>query len=242
MVKISLDRDTAETSRQPSRTLLIRNKNSIGGETARRCLCPEKSYIAPLFGPEPVMLCIPSFRGRRGTNRMSGTAPVFIRQILPAFVLTAAGILVLTQISQPVSAPSLAAIGDTPVNAEAIFTSTPRPVAEEAKPEPAPRVVQKPKPAFPHATASRKPETALVQETVASAPLSITPSPEQLQTAAAPSDTGIMGTLRSVGTSVQQMPQRAYSSVTGWLSPGAPSQPNGPPRPPAEIPQNKAEM
>ena len=67
------------------------------------------------------------------------------------------------------------------------------------------------------------------------------PSPEQIQ-AAAPNDTGIMGTLRSVGTTVQEMPQRAYSRVTGWFSPHAPAQPDMPPRPPADIPQNKAEM
>ncbi len=65
---------------------------------------------------------------------MSGTSPVFIKQLLPAVVLTAAGALVLGHLSQPVSAPSAAALGEAAVNAEAIFTSTPRQIAEEPKP------------------------------------------------------------------------------------------------------------
>ena len=180
-------------------------------------------------------------RRRRG-DHVAGTSPVFIRQLLPAVVLAAAGSLVLAQFSQPGPTPAMASLGDTPVNAEAVFTSTPRAPAEDTRSSAAPRAVHKARPAGSNAVPSRKPETAIEpQQAATGAPLPITPSPEQIQ-AAAPNDTGIMGTLRSVGTTVQEMPQRAYSRVTGWFSPHAPAQPDMPPRPPADIPQNKAEM
>lgn len=173
-----------------------------------------------------------------------GTSPVFIRQLLPAVVLTAAGALVLGHLSQPVSAPTTAP-GETAINAEAVFTSTPRPVvAEETKPAAAARtVVSKPK-IVASTTATRQPEAAPVQQAAVGAPLSIAPSVEQVQAASAEAnDTSMMGRVRGIGSTVQQLPQRTYSTVTGWFSSGTPSAPDGPPRPPADIPQkDKAEM
>jgi hypothetical protein len=90
------------------------------------------------------------------------------------------------------------------------------------------------------AAAPRKPEPVPLQQAEVGAPLQIAPSPEPTQPA--PSDSGIMGTLRSVGTTVQEMPQRAYSRVTGWFSPGTAPQSEMPPRPPGEIPRSKADM
>ena len=177
-----------------------------------------------------------------------GTSPVFIKQLLAAVVLTAAGALVLGHLAQPVSTPSAAVPGDTAVNAEAIFTSTPRQPAEEPKPATAARtVVSKPKTVTTTVAAApaRQPDTSPVYQAPIGAPLSIAPSAEQVQ-AAAPeaNDTSIMGRVRSVGSSVQQLPQRTYSTVTGWFSSsGTPLAPDGPPRPPADIPQKfKAEM
>ena len=177
-----------------------------------------------------------------------GTSPVFIKQLLAAVVLTAAGALVLGHLARPVSAPSAAVPGETAVNAEAIFTSTPRqqPV-EEPKPATAARTVSKPKTVA--AAPTRQPDTPPVYQAPIGAPLSIAPSAEQVQAAtqaaaAEANDTSIMGRVRSVGASVQQLPQRTYSTVTGWFSsPGTPSAPDGPPRPPADVPQKlKAEM
>jgi hypothetical protein len=173
-----------------------------------------------------------------------GTSPVFIKQLLAAVVLTAVGALVLGHLAQPVSTPSAVVPGDTAVNAEAIFTSTPRQPAEEPKPATAARtVVSKPKTIA--AAPTRQPDTPPVYQAPIGAPLSIAPSAEQVQAAAAEAnDTSIMGRVRSVGASVQQLPQRTYSTVTGWFSsPGTPPAPDGPPRPPADIPQKlKAEM
>jgi len=177
-----------------------------------------------------------------------GTSPVFIKQLLAAVVLTAAGALVLGHLAQPVSTPSAAVPGETAVNAEAIFTSTPRPPAEETKPATAARtVVSKPKTvtATVAAAPTRQPDAPPVYQAPLGAPLSIAPSAEQVQAATAEAnDTSIMGRVRSVGASVQQLPQRTYSTVTGWFSPsGTPPAPDGPPRPPADIPQKfKAEM
>ena len=177
-----------------------------------------------------------------------GTSPVFIKQLLAAVVLTAGGALVLGHLARPVSAPSAAIPNETAVNAEAIFTSTPRQPAEEPKPATAARtVVSKPKTVTTTVAAAptRQPDTSPVYQAPIGAPLSIAPSAEQVQ-AAAPeaNDTSIMGRVRSVGSSVQQLPQRTYSTVTGWFSsPGTQLAPDGPPRPPADIPQKfKAEM
>jgi hypothetical protein len=172
-------------------------------------------------------------------DRVPGTSPLFVRQILPAVVLTAAGALVLGHLSQPGGAPSQTSLSAVPVNADAVFTSTPRVGAEEPTAHAAPRSTHRPKPVA-GAAAPRKPEPAPLQQAAVGAPLQIAPSPEPPQPAA--SDTGLMGTLRSVGATVQEMPQRAYSRVTGWLSPNAPAQPEMPPRPPGEIPRSKAEM
>ena len=177
-----------------------------------------------------------------------GTSPVFIKQLLAAVVLTAAGALVLGHLAQPVSVPPAAAPGETAVNAEAIFTSTPRQPAEEPKPATAARtVVSKPKTVTTTVAAAptRQPDAPPVYQAPVGAPLSIAPSAEQVQAATAEAnDTSIMGRVRSVGTSVTQIPQRTYSTVTGWFSsPGTPPAPDGPPRPPADIPQKlKAEM
>lgn len=166
-------------------------------------------------------------------------SPVFIKQLLAAVVLTAGGALALGHLAQPVSAPSAALPGESAVNAEAIFTSTPRQPAEEPKPAAPTRTVSKPKIATaPQSanTASRQPEFAPVQQAPIGAPLSLTPSPEQLPATDVP-DTSLMGRVRSVGASVTQLPHRTYSTVTGWLSSPAAPAPDGPPRPPAEIPQ-----
>jgi hypothetical protein len=177
-------------------------------------------------------------------DRVSGTSPVFIKQLLPAVILTAAGALVLGHLSQPVSAPSAAAPGETAINAEAVFTSTPRPVTEEPKPATASRTVSKPKIVASTTAAARQPDTHPAQQAAVGAPLSIAPPAEQTQAAAAPAnDTGVMSRVRSIGATVQQLPQRTYSTVTGWFSSGAPPASHDPPRPPADIPQNlKAAM
>lgn len=171
-------------------------------------------------------------------GQVSGTFPVFVKQLLPAVALTAAGALVLGHLAQPVSAPSSAAPGETAINAEAVFTSTPRPVVEEPKSATASRTVSKPK-IVASTTPSRQPEALPVQQAAVGAPLSIAPSAQQMQAAAVETnDTSIMGRVRGIGASVQQLPQRTYSTVTGWLSSGATAAPDGPPRPPADIPQN----
>jgi hypothetical protein len=172
---------------------------------------------------------------------VSGTSPVFIKQLLPAVVLTAAGALVLGHLSQPVSTPPTAALGEAAVNAEAIFTSTPRQIAEEPKPAAATRAVSKPKTVAVNTAPPRQPDAPAVQQAAVGAPLSITPPAEQMQAEA--SDTSIMGRVRSVGATVQQLPQRTYSTVTGWFSSGSPPAADMPPRPPADVPQNlKAAM
>jgi hypothetical protein len=174
-------------------------------------------------------------------DRVPGTSLLFAKptyQFASAVLLTAAGVLVLSSLPQSASTPPITAPAEA-VNAEAVFTSTPRRPAEEPKSAETPR---KPKTAIAIPVPPRKPETPPVHQAAVTAPLSIVPSAEQMETAA-PANTGVMGTLRSVGTTVQQLPQRTYSKVASWFSSDAPARTDEPPRPPADVPQNfKAAM
>ena len=166
---------------------------------------------------------------------MPGTSPLFAKptyQVASAVLLTAVGVLVLSNLPQGASTPHATAPAGA-VNAEAVFTSTPRQSAEEPKSAETPRHTGKPKTAAAIPVPPRKPE----MPAAISAPLSIVPSSEQME-ATAPASTGVMGTLRSVGTTVQQLPQRTYSKVASWFSSEAPARSDEPPRPPADVPQN----
>lgn len=175
-------------------------------------------------------------------DRVPGTSPLFAKlayQLLPAVALAAVGVVTLGHLSRPVSAPPTAAPVEAAVDAEAVFTSTPRQPTEEPKPSVATRTVNKPKPVAASTTPTRKPEAAPTHQAEIGAPLSIVPSAEQTQVAAVEaSDTSVMGKVRSIGTTVQQLPQRTYSTVTSWFSSSTQPASNAPPRPPADIPQN----
>ena len=152
-----------------------------------------------------------------------------LTQLAPAVVVTAVGILMLSNLSKPVdvapSEPAAAAIAT-----EGVFTPAP-PRAAEARAEdreqsqtkpPAARAAAKPKATTAPARKLASIESAPLPEAVAP-PLQIVP-PEP------PRDTSVMGRLRGVGTAVRQMPQRAYATVTGWFVEEAP------PRPPEPVP------
>jgi hypothetical protein len=150
-----------------------------------------------------------------------------LTQLAPAVVVTAVGILMLSNLAKPVdTAPAEPAT--SAIATEAVFTPAPPRAAEvqaedreqsQAKPSTA-RAAAKPKAAAASIEPAPLPETA-------APPLQIVP-PQP-----AP-DTSVMGRLRGMGTAVRQMPQRAYSTVastvTGWFAEEAP------PRPPEPVP------
>lgn len=158
-----------------------------------------------------------------------------LTQLAPAVVVTAVGIVMLSNLAKPVdTAPAEPA--ESAIAAEAVFTPLPQRSAEaQADSEnaekasaksPGARPAAKAKPAAGNAAPVRKlasTESAVATPAVAP-PLQIVPP------ASEPTDNSMMGKLRGVGTTVQQMPQRAYGMVTGWFAE------TEPPRPPAPVP------
>jgi hypothetical protein len=161
--------------------------------------------------------------------------PLFSRlayQLVPAVLVTAVGVLALSSLTRTPDAPPVAAPTQTAITTEAVFTATPREV--EAPPAKiAARPTVKPVAAIGAPLPPRKPEPAQRQMASAPAPLPTVQIAEPPQVAAtAPSDTSMMGRLRSATASVTQVPQWAARSVAGWI------QDSAPPRPPAAVPQD----
>jgi len=167
--------------------------------------------------------------------RVFSTNPLYsklIYQLAPAAVVSAVGIVLLSSLAKPVSAPPQATPVATAVKTEAVFTPTPRPaepaqrteqVAEQpavtrsaAKPKPQPRKI-----AAAELPAPRQPDVEAV-------PLPI--APPVARPAPPATDNSMLGRLRGVTATVTGIPQRAYSKVSGWFAR------EQPPRPPADIP------
>jgi hypothetical protein len=159
-------------------------------------------------------------------------------QLLPAVLVTAAGVLVLGNLAKaPSAAPSPAPVTRA-IQAEAVFTITPREVAvaesEDTTPEPVAKPAKAPvKPKT--ITASTIPSRVAINEAprqTASDPLPIAPIIQQPQAVIeTPRREGaIMRTLRGATAAVRSIPRWAANSMSGWLPEAEP------PRPPAPIP------
>ena len=170
--------------------------------------------------------------------------PKLITQLVPAALVTAVGVMLLSNLGKTPSA-----VPDTPpvevaINAESVFKMTPREaVAEQdqdAGKAAGSRAV-KPKPLAANTVTpqSRKANEPAPRQ-VASAPalLPIVQIPEQPQTSPAQtspaqarnSENVVVSGLLSATATVQRIPQWAARSVAGWFTEGAP------PRPPAPVP------
>lgn len=167
--------------------------------------------------------------------RVFSTNPLvskLVYQLAPAALVTTVGIVLLSSLARPVSAPPQATPVAAATKTEAVFTPTPRP-AEPAQiaeqPAAAARAATRQKPQQRKVAAIELPASR--QSAAVAAPLPIAP-PATPQLAAAPAnnDRTVMGRLRGVTASVTSIPRRAYSKVTGWFAY------EEPPRPPAEIP------
>jgi hypothetical protein len=187
--------------------------------------CRQISPIVPRFGPEPLVLSDGSAQG----DAVFRTYPLLTKlltQLAPAVAVTAVGILMLSNLSKPVDVAP-AGPAESAITTEAVFTPLPQRAADneqsQAKPSgTAARAAAKPKATTAPARKLASIEPAPLPEPV-SPPLQIVP-PEP------PRDATMMGKLRGVGTTVRQMPQRAYATVTGWFAE------TEPPRPPAPVP------
>ena len=165
---------------------------------------------------------------------VSRLLPRLAYQLVPAMLVTIVGVLLLGSLTKtPDVAPESRPV-EAAIDGEAIFKATPREPAkveaedQSAKSAKAPRAVVKPKPPA-VTTAATQPRPAATAP--APLPLVIVPAqPPVTAEADPPPDNTVMGKLRSVTSAVQQMPQRAARSVSGWFSEGAP------PRPPASVP------
>jgi hypothetical protein len=156
-----------------------------------------------------------------------------VYQLAPAALVTTIGIVLLSSLAKPVSAPPQSTPVATAMKTEAVFTPTPRPA------EPA-QIAEQPAAAVATRAAKSKPQPRKVaatelpelrQPATAATPLPIAP-PASPQPAVAPADNDrtMIGRLRGVTATVTSIPQRAYSEVTGWFAN------EEPPRPPADIP------
>ncbi len=178
------------------------------------------------------------------TPNTSRLVPKLLVQLVPAALVTAAGILVLGNLAKAPSAASSPAPVTRAIQAEAVFTVTPREVAvaepEDTQPEPVakPEVIAKP------ARASVKPKTITAStlparvatnespRQMASEPLPIAPIMQQPQAMMEPPrrEGAILRTLRGATAAVRSIPRWAANSMSGWLPEVEP------PRPPAPIP------
>jgi hypothetical protein len=177
-----------------------------------------------------------------GGVRVSSTNTLYSKlacQLAPAALVSAVGIVLLSSLGRPVSAPpQVAPPAATAVKTEAVFTPTPKPaepaqLTEPAAEQPAsavaaarPTAKLKPQPrkfAAAEAPAPRLPDSAAVPLPVAAPVAQVSPAPP------AP-DRSMMARLRGASAVVTSIPQQAYSKVTGWFAH------EEPPRPPAEIP------
>jgi hypothetical protein len=165
--------------------------------------------------------------------------PRLVYQLVPAVLVTAVGVLLLSNVAKVSDSAPTAAPVETAINTEAVFRIVPREPAEpEAKPEAknvaASRPAANPKPSGANTSPARKPVNEPATRQVASvpAPLPIVPITEQpTQPAPPPSEEkGVMAKLRGATAAVQRLPQWAASSVAGWFSESAP------PRPPEPVP------
>lgn len=156
-------------------------------------------------------------------------------QLAPAALVSAAGIVLLSSLARPVSAPQQAVPAMTAMKTEAVFTPTPRPaqpapvVEQRATAAVTPRPAVKPNPQPPKVATTELPLPPPRQP----APVAVPSSPPAVPPAVAASnsdDRTIMGRLRGVTATVTNIPQQAYSKVSGWFADAEP------PRPPAEIP------
>jgi hypothetical protein len=158
--------------------------------------------------------------------------PRLAYQLVPAVLVTAVGVLALSSLTRTPDGPPVAAPAQTAITTEAVFTATPR-EAEAPPAKVASRPAVKPIAANSAPLPPRKPEPAPRQMVSVPAPLPTVQIAEPPQAAAAaPSDTSMMGRLRSATASVTQVPQWAARSVAGWF------QDSAPPRPPAAVPQD----
>ena len=164
-----------------------------------------------------------------------GLFPKLATQLVPAAVVTALGVLLLSNLSK---APAGVSVTPAPaaITAEAVFTATPRPVEQQpVSVDDAVLPVAKPKavalrvvpPARKPADEARQVEQPRQAASV-SAPLAIVQLPPQVQTPV-PEPT-MMGRVWGATASVATMPIRAARSVTGWFDAAVP------PRPPASVP------
>lgn len=159
--------------------------------------------------------------------------PRLLYQLVPAVVVTAVGVVLLSNVARISDTVPVAAPIETAISTEAVFKIVPREVVPDAKAE-GPRAVAprsaSPKPSAMNVpTPPRKPADDLRQVASAPAPLPIVPVAAEPQAA---SDNSVMGRLRSTGTAVARMPLQAAQTVTGWFAAATP------PRPPAPVPQN----
>lgn len=151
-----------------------------------------------------------------------------VYQLAPAALVSAVGIVLLSSLAKPVSAPPQGTPTTVAVQTEAVFTPTPRPVVpEQASAAAAPTAPKsKPQPRKVAAVEVPTPRPAPV-----AAPLPIAPPIVAEQTVAAPAtDRTVMDRVRGVTATVGSLPHAAYSKVASWFSA------DEPPRPPGEIP------
>ena len=170
--------------------------------------------------------------------RVARLLPRLITQLVPAALVTAVGVMLLSNLGKTPSA-----VPDTPpveaaINAEAVFKATPREAVadrdQDAGKTASARAAVKPKPlAANTVTPQSRKASEPVPRQLASAPppLPIVQIPEQPQTPPArTSDNAVVSGLLNATATVQRIPQWAARSVAGWFTEAAP------PRPPAPVP------
>ena len=167
------------------------------------------------------------------TPNTSRLVPKLLVQLVPAALVTAAGILVLGNLAKAPSAASTPAPVTRAIQAEAVFTITPREVAvaepEDTQSEPVAKPARAPvKPKTSTAStilarvASNEPPRQIASDPLPIAPIAMMEPP--------PREGAIMRTWRGATAAVRSIPRWAANSVSGWLPEVEP------PRPPAPIP------
>ena len=152
-------------------------------------------------------------------------------QLVPAALVTAVGVLVLSNVAKTPDPAPAATTAPAPITGEAVFTATPREAARAVAEEPEAKSTA-PRAAKPKAVANaapRKNEPAPPRQT-ANLPPPPLPSLAVVEPPKPAPDTSVMGRLKSATATVTAIPRWAASSVSGWFSEGAP------PRPPAPVP------
>jgi hypothetical protein len=163
--------------------------------------------------------------------------PRLVYQLVPAVLVTAVGVLLLSNFTRVPATPPAALPVETAISTEAVFRIVPRETVEALAGGDAKRAAaasQKP-PAAPPARKPANEPAAPRQAASAPAPLPIVQIPHEPQpVATADSDNAVVSKLRSASTAVQRIPQWAARSVAGWFAAEAP------PRPPASVPAQAA--